>query len=518
MKTKSNLFFLILITIFTVPTITGLLHPGFFVTDDGNWMVIRFSAFYEALRSGQFPVRFLYRLNNSYGYPVADFLYPLFMYIGVFIHILKFNFVDTIKIIFGLSMLGSSIFCFLWLKKKYTNISAMIGTIAYTFFPYHLYDVYVRGSIGEVLALAILPFIFWQIERNNLVFASLGIALLITAHNSLALLLLPVIFIYIVLLHSQSIKKWCYSFILGFGLSAFFWVPAIYDRQYTFFDKIAVSNYSNYFITEKDVGLIGLVSVLAVLVSIVLFFRKKNILFVYFFVLSIIFTLLTQPFSKIIWDIFPFTNLIQFPFRLLSIVCLAVAVLIAYQINLLKGKKLFFVSLVYVLIIFISSVNYIYPKNFQNYPDTFYSTNLDSTTVKNEYMPIWLKNIPISIASKKVKIIDGKGEILNLVNNGNLSFTVKTDRKSQILINTIYYPGFIVRVNGSSTPIDYKQLGLIKFQVDKGENMVAVKFTETPIRLFADFISLIFLILLLVPPILKINNLHSNKDKLKTAF
>ncbi|PIZ99299.1 MAG: hypothetical protein COX78_01995, partial [Candidatus Levybacteria bacterium CG_4_10_14_0_2_um_filter_35_8] len=251
---------------------------------------------------------------------------------------------------------------------------------------------------------------------------------------------------------------------------------------------------------------------------IVLFFRKKNILFVYFFVLSIIFTLLTQPFSKIIWDIFPFTNLIQFPFRLLSIVCLAVAVLIAYQINLLKGKKLFFVSLVYVLIIFISSVNYIYPKNFQNYPDTFYSTNLDSTTVKNEYMPIWLKNIPISIASKKVKIIDGKGEILNLVNNGNLSFTVKTDRKSQILINTIYYPGFIVRVNGSSTPIDYKQLGLIKFQVDKGENMVAVKFTETPIRLFADFISLIFLILLLVPPILKINNLHSNKDKLKTAF
>ena len=91
MKTKSNLFFLILVSLLTIPAIVGLLHPGFFVTDDGNWMIIRFSAFYETLRSGQFPVRFLYRLNNSYGYPVADFLYPLFMYLGVFFHILKIN-------------------------------------------------------------------------------------------------------------------------------------------------------------------------------------------------------------------------------------------------------------------------------------------------------------------------------------------------------------------------------------------------------------------------------------------
>src|SRR5680860_1306967 len=86
MKTKSNLLFLLLVVLLTIPAVISFFYPGFFVTDDGNLMIIRFSAFYESLRSGQFPVRFLYRLNNSYGYPVADFLYPLFMYLSL-IHI-----------------------------------------------------------------------------------------------------------------------------------------------------------------------------------------------------------------------------------------------------------------------------------------------------------------------------------------------------------------------------------------------------------------------------------------------
>src|SRR5690348_11373513 len=106
---KSTLFFTILVCVLIIPAIFSLFHGGFFQTDDGTWMVIRFSAFYEALRSGQFPVRFLPRLNFGYGYPVADFLYPLFMYIGLPIHVVGFGFVNTIKIIFGLSVVTSGI-------------------------------------------------------------------------------------------------------------------------------------------------------------------------------------------------------------------------------------------------------------------------------------------------------------------------------------------------------------------------------------------------------------------------
>jgi len=107
---NKKLIAFILLAIFCLPSILPLFHPGFFQSDDGEWMIIRFSAFFQALSDGQFPVRFLGRLNHEYGYPVANFLYPGFMYLGVPIHILGIGFVDTIKIIFGFSMIGSAIF------------------------------------------------------------------------------------------------------------------------------------------------------------------------------------------------------------------------------------------------------------------------------------------------------------------------------------------------------------------------------------------------------------------------
>ena len=179
--------------ILSIPVILGIVHAGFFVSDDGNWMVIRFSAFYEALRSGQFPVRFLARLNNGFGYPVSNFLYPLFMYLGSPIHVLGFSFVNTVKIVLGLSLVFSSIFTFLWLRKFFDNASSFLGAVFYTLYPYHLYDVYIRGSVGEVLALSIVPFILWQIERRSIIFTSFGIGFLILSHNTLALLFLPLL-------------------------------------------------------------------------------------------------------------------------------------------------------------------------------------------------------------------------------------------------------------------------------------------------------------------------------------
>src|SRR5258708_6059592 len=109
MLRKNNILPVLSLILFLIPGIWGLFHFGFPATDDGGWMIIRFSAFYQALRLGQIPVRFLISLNHGYGYPVADFLYPLFMYLGVPIHILGFGFINTIKIILAGSFLLSGI-------------------------------------------------------------------------------------------------------------------------------------------------------------------------------------------------------------------------------------------------------------------------------------------------------------------------------------------------------------------------------------------------------------------------
>ncbi len=489
----------LLILILAIPAIHPLLNNGFPLTDDGNWMVIRFSAFYEALRGGQFPVRFLSRLNNSYGYPVADFLYPLFMYLGVPIHILGFNFANTVKIIMGGSIILSSVFTFYWLKQRFNNLSSLLGALVYVYFPYHLFDLYKRGSVGELLAMAIAPFIFWQIERKNLALTAFGIGLLILAHNSLAFIFLPVIIFYIVVAHYNDLKRWLISISLGLGLAAFFWIPALYDKQFTVFDKVVVSDYAKYFITPDNVNLYGLLSVVLFLTSLVVLSKKREKVFSYFFLLLLFVVFLTLSVSSFIWKLDILSGFIQFPFRLLSVVCLIGAYLAAFQLNLIKTKFLYLVFAIYAILIVISSVGFIKPV-IQNYPDSFYSTNQDSTTVKNEYMPIWVKNLPQVSPGEKVSVIKGHQSIegLNITSN-KITFNFYAPSETLIQVNTVYFPGWVVKLDGKETAINYKDNGLIRFSaLKKGTHTAEVVFRETNLRLIADFISLASIVIILL--------------------
>ncbi len=495
MKNKKLLKYLIIVLILSIPSIIALCKTGFFTTDDGNWMIIRFSAFFEALRNGQFPVRFLPRLNNGFGYPVANFLYPLFMYIGTPIHVLGFSFVNSIKIIFAISLLSSAIFSFLWLRKKFDNLSSLIGSLIYLYFPYHLWDVYKRGSIGEVLALSIVPFILWQIERKSLFFISIGIALLILSHNTLALLFLPIILIYYYL-SKKDIKKILFTLIFGLGMSCFFWLPALYERKFVVFDKVLVSNYSNYFLNFNDLNLIGLVFLIPFILTFFIFKKINDKNYWLFFIASLICLFLMFPMSNFIWPLF--SNLIQFPFRLISILILATSFFVALQLNLLKGKNKVILIIIYLILLIFSAKDFAYPKEFTNYPDTFYSTNQDTTTVRNEYMPKWVKSIPFSNSSQKAEVLEGKGEILNLISNGNtISFNIEAKEKTLVSINTIYYPGWVVKIDNKESLINYdNEKGLIQFNVEKGRHSVVVLFKETTIRLFSDIISVFFIFFL----------------------
>src|SRR5260221_206715 len=106
---KKHIIFIAIIIFLSIPVLLPLFKSGFFQSDDGEWMIIRFSAFHQALREGQFPVRFLERLDFEYGYPVANFLYPGFMYLSEIPKLLGFGFVDTIKISFGIALVESAI-------------------------------------------------------------------------------------------------------------------------------------------------------------------------------------------------------------------------------------------------------------------------------------------------------------------------------------------------------------------------------------------------------------------------
>lgn len=439
-RNKKSIFILTLIVLFCIPSVLSLFHPGFFQSDDGEWMVIRFSAFYQTLADGQFPVRFLGRLNHEYGYPVANFLYPGFMYLGVPIHVLGFGFVDTIKIIFGASMIFSSIFCFLWLSKFFDRLPSFIGSLFYLYTPYHLFDLYKRGSVGEVLAFAVLPFILWQIERKSLFWSAISIAFLIISHNTLAVLFLPIIFVYALyfgftseepkspLRHLRGGTKSLLGggvlmMLLGLGLSAFFWIPAFFELQYTVFSQTQVSNVNSYF---ASTDLIGFSTILILLLTVAFFFSSiikinKHRLTALLFIVSLISVFFASPLSAPFWKILP-VGFIQFPFRFLSLTIVCVAFLAACIVSASPPKLKMPIVILSLIILAISARPFISPSEFFDKGEGFYATNMDTTTVKNEYMPKWVKEKPTERFVEKVEIVEGVGKVNNITYNSKKNY------------------------------------------------------------------------------------------------
>jgi len=261
---KRKWWLILLVFLLLLPAVWSLFKPGFFSSDDGEWMVIRLTDFHRSVVSGQIPVRWGARLNHGYGYPVFNFLYPLSLYIGEFFHLLGFSFVVSIKIVFLLSFFLGAGGMFWWASQVWGKKGGLVSALFYSYAPYRFLDVYIRGSIGEALAFAFLPWLFGafyllsrKANQRWLALGALSLAGLIISHNIMAMLFTALILAYgvwLVFFRSQSrlIRKevgfrFLKVLVLGLGLAAFFWLPALYDKQFIILDQVTVANFWEHF-------------------------------------------------------------------------------------------------------------------------------------------------------------------------------------------------------------------------------------------------------------------------------
>lgn len=503
---------IILLVVLILPAIYSLFRPGFFQTDDGNWMIIRFSAFYQALSAEQFPPRFLGRLNFGYGYPVANFLYPGFMYLATPFKVVGFGYIESIKIVLGLTFIFSGIFTFLWLRKLFGDIAAFFGALFYVYAPYHLYDLTKRGSVGELLSMSVIPFVLWQIENKNAFFLAIGIFLLIISHNTLALLFLPLAFLYALMIivfsdkSHDTINKFIFAFTTGILMSAFFSFPAVFELSNTVFSKTKVSDFNKYFV---DYNVIGITTFVIFIAAIFLFVIKaelikkhrSTILMVIVGLVSIFFATFL---SESVWSILPI-SFVQFPFRVLSITVLAGAFVFAFLVSEIKKPFNYFVGTLLIVATVFLSLPFIFPNNSNDLPDGFYSTNEATTTVLDEYMPVWVLQKPTSHAITPVEILKGEGLVNNISQNSkNINFDYVSESPSVIRVNTIYYPGWSAYSNGKRKAIFYdNEKGVMDLKLTRGNQNIVFAFNETPLRLFSDLISVAAFIILLAYPFRK---------------
>jgi len=472
-----------------------LFRPGFIQTDDGGWMVVRLSAFYQSLREGQFPVRFLGRLNYSYGYPVANFLYPGFLYVGSMIKLLGFSFIDSIKLIIILSVVGSTLLVRQWLRAYFNSRAATIGAISFVAAPYLSFDIYRRGSVGEIFAFTWAALAFFAISRDKRSLFALAIFLIIVGHNSLAVLFIASAIVYLIVV--KKLGRYALPFVLGVGMAAFFWLPALYERQFVVFDRIVVSDPRDYLAQKSLWWLVGLSGVVAAIISI--FVRHSHPLRNLFFWLFVGATCMTLPLSGFLWRSEILVLLFQFPFRFLSVSILAGAWLTAYCVE--KNVKLRTGIMVVILagctLQFITATRFI---SYESFPEGYYTTNEATTTVHDEYMPVWVSDKPTARANQKLEFHSGGGVITEQkVTTQYIKATVEAAEDSILQINTLFYPGWGVTVDGKLTPVDHtNDLGVMRIAVPQGVHVVTASFRETVFRFIADSVSAGFFLLFIL--------------------
>lgn len=461
------------------------LFPGWWDTDDGYWMAIRLSAFYEAMRDGQFPVRLLGRLNHLYGYPVPTFLYPGFLYLGTFFRVISgLSFIGIIKLLSVLSVAVGAYTIWKTLRTKHSYEMSALGSLLFLSHPYLLYDVYVRGSIGEIMAMAAFAVLVAAIYHNSIVFTLIAFVSIVLFHNTLALLFTTLFGLYIFIS-----KQFSYGVVLALGLaiSGFFWIPALYEQQFVRFGETVVSESIRYF---APISLVSLAS-FTIIVLALGYSSRRTPLTLTLLVASSVAIMLSLPSSSFLWRSLPLLgSLVQFPYRFLSIVVVS----LPFLLLMLPSKVTYSKVLIGILVLgqCIAAYSVFQRLVYTEYSDDYISTNLATTTVKNEYMPNWVSQDPSSSPAKTIDVRSGSASIItDKATNKEITATVQAMTQSTLVINRLYYPGWGVLVNNKPVDIEFQGgHGVIMFSVPAGNHIIRAIFRETPIRMAANVVSL----------------------------
>ena len=553
-KLISERLIYILLFIFPLLVIRQWFLPGLPQTHDAETHVSRAAVFSKSIPEGNIFPRWAGPLNWRYGTPSIMFLYPGLSYFAALIHLAtKMQFINIFKLLIVLGYIGSGIFWYRWMRALgFWLFPALVSSLFYLLAPYRLVNIFVRGALGEHIGFFFFPLIMLMATRLGLtgktIYASglaLSVAGLVLSHNLSALMYLPLIVIYPVVLigiHRKKplhLKIYFGTILLGLSLSAFFWLPAILESKYTLASWIfaAQQSYATNFLAFRQLILspwsygwsepgidrdgmsfqIGIAQWLVILAGIGLlikFSKRELLLLKSGLALVIVGIFLSLPVSLSLWQQISLLQKFQFPWRFLSLIVIGSSLISAIVADKFKYSKIISLALL------ISPILFTWPywriAGPSNLTERFLAVDYVGTSDTGETTPIWAVRFQEKFPKAPIEIVSSQGtvEIKNLNKlTQKHEFEVLATGPSRIVDNTLYFPGWKVYVDGVETPIEQQDRnwrGLITFPVPAGRHAVKVIFEETGLRKFADALSMISFGILLMLVVKK--NHYGNID------
>jgi uncharacterized membrane protein len=229
-----------------------LANPGFLLTRGGGDSPFLLQRLHELLAAGQFPARWMPNADYGFGYPFFNYYAALPYDLAALFHIYGFSYVSALKLTQMAALLLAAGGAYGWTRSLgLSRAQALLAAAAYTFAPFHLVNLYVRGdSLSELWALSFYPLVLWSAQRclaaprlSRAFTLAACVALLVLSHNISALNFMPFVGLYLVLGGGAALLRrpgvarqppaWrplligVAALAWGLALSAFFWLPAL---------------------------------------------------------------------------------------------------------------------------------------------------------------------------------------------------------------------------------------------------------------------------------------------------
>lgn len=549
---KRNINLLFLLILISLLPLVSILRSGTYESGDLTIHTHYAISFYDNLKVGNI---FPQWTNVGYGTPVFIFLYPLPFYLSSIFHFFGLSFLNSIKLVLIVSYFFSGITMYLWAKKEFGKTPGFLASIMYLFAPYHLVDLHFRASVGETLSFVFIPLVFLHsknlIETKKYKFLILGaisIALLMISHLATAIITFHILAIYAFIIWVKKKRKgisdllyWLGSIVLGLSISAFYWIPAIFEVKYTLYSFTLPTG---GFLSLQDIiysptrfGLLfqghygethyilGYAQLTIFLISIMIFRKIKNkrkkLLLLFFQISFLILTFMTLSESKKIWEFFSYLNNFQFAWRLLVPIAFILAAISAIVSTKLSNK---IILIICFITIFSTILNWgnrkMVPEQKENRAgyETLYTEFYDpSDSIYKKYYPnlnnIVLKDIP----KLPIETIKGEDEIKQIYRNPtNHQYLINARTNVLIKENTLYFPNWRLLINNSPHSIyfnDPKYMGVIMFKLTPGIYKAELRFENTKLRILSQWGSIIPLLFIIVLILLKNVSLAINPRK-----
>ncbi len=573
--------YLWLVLAFSLFAVLPLAGPEyFFGAHDAPHTVFFLTEFDAALRDGVWYPGWATDQALGYGYPTFVLYPPLAYYVAEGFHLLGATKVVAIKWTWALATIGAGLAMYAFARHVMGRRRGFLAAVVYIYVPYHLADIYVRAALAEYCAfvwmpLALLAFhrLAQNVSARRLGLAGLSYGALWLTHNPTGLAFTPLLAAYVLFrLLSERVpwrERLAKAFaalaagLLGLGIASALLLPNLFERVYVNQEQWvrAGYDYALHFVDPAHLlsfawgyapgspgspgGMsfqLGAVPLILTAVAAVAGFSRparERALILFFAAATLLLVFLMLPFSAPLWDRLPLAALVQFPWRLLALTAVTLAVLSGLAVSAPQaasatdratshegqGTRFDGPVLILALVAVLGSFPYTLPQ-YTPIPDYAEEPRL-SIEFELEYsdmrgMTAWTQQMPADtplVAQYRAGEPLVTTEVLapeaslEMIRAGGASdeLRVRSPQGTALRFYTYYFPGWRVYIDGERLPDAALRpetvYGLLTVDVPPGEHHVLLRWGDTPLRLAGKALTLLSLglalALVLLPPLLR---------------